>query len=134
MTTRPSDRASSDVAVRMPSVGSREPARMAVSVPRMPSAAGAAMAKRASSSEQRIGRTTMTTASSTVSPIMMARKTLLPGMISSTAAEAAMKLAPATMTAVLAAGQAQPDGRRQADQDRGHDQPDTRPSSSSSAS
>ena len=76
--------------------------QIAASVPKMPNAAGAAMAKRASSSEQRIGRTTMTTASSTVRPIMMARKMLLPGMISSTAADAAMKLAPATMTTVLA--------------------------------
>ena len=75
---------------------------MAVSVPRMPSAAGAATAKRASSSEQRIGRTTMTTASSSVSPIMMARNTPLPGMISRTAAATAAKLAPTTMTAVLA--------------------------------
>ena len=107
---------------------------MAASVPRMPSAAGAAMAKRASSSEQRIGRTTMATASRTVRPIMMARKTLLPGISSSTAADAAMKLAPATMTTVLARASRSPMAVSQADQDGGHDQPDARRSSSSSAS
>ncbi len=96
------------VDVSGPSVGSREPTTTAVSVPRMPRTAGAATAKRASSSEQVIGRRTTATARRSVTPIMMTRNTPFPGMTSRTALAMIAKAVPTTTTTVLAAARRKP--------------------------